>query len=856
MTVQTQTVPPTQAPLTSTTTTEARNFLGKLFGTIPDDSALEIRVKSNGATAQRFYTSVHEVTLDAPDGSRVWFGTCLRRRGKTGKAADVTWAPAAWADVDGVDAKEVLARARRVVPPTFAVDSGGGAHLYWKLDKPLDVTVDQRAAYLREVIHGLAGQVGGDHVHDLSRVLGVVGTMNGKYSPPRKVKLIHADPGRVYTVSDLARHRKTFAVPVAVKPATPANEDAPRVDDLRIPPKLRRLVKDGYADGCGYKSRSELDMAVCVAMLAADYGDDDVTAVFADPDNSIGDKYREKGDDGPRYLATTLNKARAYLAQQAAVNTLPPIKLDSGQLKGLRDNGVYRLAYAGELKPVARIGDGPDAVWEVEVPGGARVTLDAKSFASSYNLKCALPPVAAWTGTDADAQNLIPYFATFEVPRRTAVTVVGWHDDRVVYPNAVLGPDGIEEASQLAYRGEHPAQLTLVPGWPDLARELPRFLDLHARSAMCGLLGWFLATFAAPNVRRITGGGFPLLNVWGTTGAGKTTTLNLLWRLTGSTRTLLSAGGGSTAFTKTANLAATNTVPVIYDEHRAGNGLARLYETLREAYQASEHERGRADLGVTRLTLSAPVVVSGESALPEPALRQRSLIVRLSPQAITDATRETKRHVEGLPLLDFTGGAYQHVRGKLAAVPALWAEERARSERVGLAIDDDRKRCGLVVPLVGLRLFDEFLAGVDLDDAARGLAKAYEEESSQETSTVTEIVTAIFRLAQEHKLRNAVDFRVEKVDEVRHLFLNPTTSLGVIESYFRRERSELPITSRDAIREALRQDCQRGGGVVVSMRSDRRLDKKVTHAIELDLSRVAEATGIPADEWCYVREGL
>ena len=58
-----------------------------------------------------------------------------------------------------------------------------------------------------------------------------------------------------------------------------------------------------------YRSRSNADMAVCVAMFGAGYSETQVWAVMTDPANGISEKFLEKGRDGGRYLALTIGKA-------------------------------------------------------------------------------------------------------------------------------------------------------------------------------------------------------------------------------------------------------------------------------------------------------------------------------------------------------------------------------------------------------------------------------------------------------------------------------------------------------------------------------------------------------------------
>ena len=70
---------------------------------------------------------------------------------------------------------------------------------------------------------------------------------------------------------------------------------------------MRDLIRDGNRGE--YPSRSEADMAVCVAMLGAGYGVVEVWAVMSDPNNGISEKYVDKGRQGERYLTLTMSKA-------------------------------------------------------------------------------------------------------------------------------------------------------------------------------------------------------------------------------------------------------------------------------------------------------------------------------------------------------------------------------------------------------------------------------------------------------------------------------------------------------------------------------------------------------------------
>jgi hypothetical protein len=77
----------------------------------------------------------------------------------------------------------------------------------------------------------------------------------------------------------------------------------------RLSQRMQDLVRDGNPPG-EYESRSEADMAVCVAMFGAGYTEAEVWAVMTDSANGISEKFFEAGRHGERYLALTIGKAR------------------------------------------------------------------------------------------------------------------------------------------------------------------------------------------------------------------------------------------------------------------------------------------------------------------------------------------------------------------------------------------------------------------------------------------------------------------------------------------------------------------------------------------------------------------
>ena len=146
---------------------------------------------------------------------------------------------------------------------------------------------------------------------------------------------LRADGG--YAIAPPSRHRSggpyewlprlaPWEVDLAPAPSWVPLEGPPQTPQVTLPastgppPELSRLSRKMQdLIRCGnrgeYQSRSEADMASCVAMLGAGYDVGEVWAVMTDPTNGISEKFFEKGRQGEQYLALTIGKAQARVQE-------------------------------------------------------------------------------------------------------------------------------------------------------------------------------------------------------------------------------------------------------------------------------------------------------------------------------------------------------------------------------------------------------------------------------------------------------------------------------------------------------------------------------------------------------------
>lgn len=844
-----------------------QDFLRFLFEPIPADSAIEIRRKKpkEQGSRQSFHVNAAGVRVEQFGmDENVWMGCVLRKAGaQTGKAEDLTFAPVAWVDYDHLDdagkVQTITNLQRFPHPPSMIVDSGGGIHGYWKFDRPLDLSSDTQRVYLREVVYGLAAKLGSDlNVHDPTRVLRVAGTYNPGngttkvYTPPREVRVIHFDPKALYSVGDLSQYRR----PVSTKPGARSIEVpaagsavAPPLPTLNISDKMKNLIRDGWKKGCGYPSRSELDQAAIVGLLEGKHTDVEIFALFRESSYGIGSKYRDKGPDGDRYLATTLGNAQAWIAQKQTAIATHGIRRNGSNIEVDRGKGRWEIVLTAPITVLAKL-EGDVSGYQVEIGGKVR-TLHAYDMTTNPAFKKALDLAAAWLGSDRDIQLLSLYMDAQMPPVQQTVRTVGWVKDQVVFPNAYLSKGSLVLNSDYLYMGKMvDARLIESADWPALAREvLLHSMNMHVTQATVPIVAWFMATFVAPFVRQQPPGyGFPLLMVFGTPEAGKTTLLEMLRTACGMGGSLNSAAT-NTRFANVELISSSNTLPAVYDEHRrteVKHHVYNLYPNLAEAYNGGTISRGRQDLSVVRFRMTAPVAVAGETPFRDERLIDRTVHVRLDRGTKVVGSNLAMR---ALPLPEFALGMYRHVQS--LDLPALWAEALAKVPPVFRDVAHFRQEHAWTVVTFGLLLVRDFLPA-PADDYIKRLpdwrGEAAEDVGISTKAVVQEAIRTCAELIRARLIRDGHEFVVREVNGEKFLWLVPALVLPLIEQHFQKFPTDLPMT-REVIMGRMREDAKSTDPLIADYQGLVRIAGKPVRGISISLAQVEKTMQIGEDYW-------
>ena len=144
-----------------------------------------------------------------------------------------------------------------------AVNSGGGLHIYWISDKPMDPAawVPYARGSRRAAARGVKCDAG--LTTDDVRLLRLPGTFNHKYDPPREVKLLPAPLAEYNFATTMSFLRRVTRSPAS--PTVTSRKSTPRLSQARsLPPHYARSRRAGLGAGVErcerHQARPEADL--------------------------------------------------------------------------------------------------------------------------------------------------------------------------------------------------------------------------------------------------------------------------------------------------------------------------------------------------------------------------------------------------------------------------------------------------------------------------------------------------------------------------------------------------------------------------------------------------------------------
>lgn len=266
-------------------------------------------------------------------------------------------------------------------------------------------------------------------------------------------------------------------------------------------------------------------------------------------------------------------------------------------------------------------------------------------------------------------------------------------------------------------------------------------LEMNTKEVVAPIIGWHAATSLKSHLMGRFGQ-FPLLNLWGGRGSGKTRTAVIFSNMCGSNYMDCSphVASSSSLFPIYMELSSTTTIPRIVDEfNRAGCGnsaYTRISEALKQAYMGASVHRGALGKGGKGITtvewpMTSPTIFLSEHIPDVPALVDRSVTVMLSEPNLSGRKKHERflgRHYKELwPLARALAmePLNMHEEGLLEPVEG-WEDKLPEAL-------SDRQRYASAVVLYGLDYFKSVLNkfyDVLFDDKIAALQDAYLESLS------------------------------------------------------------------------------------------------------------------------------
>lgn len=682
-----------------------KNFL------IPDG---KIGISFNTVSNVKYYTADDLNNIVFKDNISIYF-TPAQHNDKavspgTNKST-VLGAKFGWVDVDSMDDLEYT------LPPTFIVESGHGYHLYYRYDEY--VTEVNRIEQLNQILRSNIPTASHGNEWNANRLLRVINTTNDKIKNDCKsVKLIHDRLDISYPFSDIRY-----------------------LADLDT--EVQDLIRTGDASAFS-NDRSRRDFYIIKELCTIGFSIQTIGTIFKEM--LCGDKYREHPNP-EHYLQTTIKSA------QNSVHESGKKREKTGHADELaknikskiyeRPNGYFygdRRLSTFTLKPLNILAGSRFAVQaalQCKIVSGEiekEITLPKDAFTATQKFNTYLLDAEfSWMGSDNDLKMIWPYMMeTYTIPSIISVPVLGLHyiDGEWYYVGneTTLSKDGISKnVAWIPNRGQH-QDVVLYPIQSEsttvskqdvyqyVSSSLP---NIYIDKTIWPMIGWYTSCVIKPwienhNIR------FPILNVTGTKGGGKTSLILLMQQLFGQKPK--SKEGRTTKFVIISLVSSSNAVPAAFSEFRDdANAQSALYRIILLSYDGQQDARGRGDQTTVEYNLTSPFSVDGEDIISDPAAQERIVIAQTNPAYIRDIDSPYKQAFEELSykLSGYKTFATYYITDMLNIISSQHGDELYQSAKSDIETSfnglRNRIRNNHIVTWLGIKLFCE-ITGCALPD--------------------------------------------------------------------------------------------------------------------------------------------
>lgn len=458
-----------------------------------------------------------------------------------------------------------------------------------------------------------------------------------------------------------------------------------------------------------------------------------------------------------------------------------------------------------------------------------------------------------------------------------SITPDGWADDPD-YEFYSKGGDG-HKTGPLQQKWEIEAEQEIGIDDSDVARICELIASIRAPERGLPILGWF---YAAPVKALIHEWEreFPLLAPHGDTGTGKTSGIETFMQAFGGTGEPLSST--DTKFTKEKHLAESRGFPIWIDEYKptemSESYRNHLHQRLKEVTKERTMPKGRPDMGMDMLHMRAPVVLSGEQKVSDPAVRRRSILTNLTREPTRDGTPEKaafgeltgtsysdesgeQHHPDGMDLRCHAIAYYRwvldHETGKLQA---FWRQARQRTKEIlkahGITLEASEERA-LQTIIFGCRIHHEFASSFGADETALPTAEDIESaclhvvenigKDGQRREHADEFLELLSLAATEEYIEPGINHRVLKSQNhgIEVLAVHMPSCYSAVKRYVRDSNLEdqYNILSKTDYSNSFANKAESGNGYVIDTNKQTRGIENGRRAIHFDPDAITDKLG-------------
>lgn len=286
--------------------------------------------------------------LNKFNGDRnIYFHVNTPKGNLTSKANKEDIATAEWLHVDidpaeGQDLQEERVRAlgmltdrlpKGMPDPTVILFSGGGYQAFWKLKEPVRIDGDIKAAEEFELYNKRLEQIfGGDHCHNVDRIMRLPGTVNVPDAKKRKkgrveeLAVLLQFTNNVYDLSQFKRAQAVqssgpsrdggeYGVTVDIPGNVERIQDLSELDQWNVPDRVKVIIAQGMHPDQPKKddnSRSAWVFDCVCSLVRCNVPDHVIYSLLTDPDWGISSSVVELKGGGDRYCRRQIKRAKEY----------------------------------------------------------------------------------------------------------------------------------------------------------------------------------------------------------------------------------------------------------------------------------------------------------------------------------------------------------------------------------------------------------------------------------------------------------------------------------------------------------------------------------------------------------------